>query len=359
MAGNGTEPRRRALLEDVAQRAGVSRSTASRALADDPRISLATRASVRRAASELRYIPNVGARSLRVRRTRTFGLLLPDLGDPVHGQVASAFEQAAGEDGFEVLFVSGYADPDRERLAMKTFAERGMDAVAIFSGTVPFAEARERLDPTHLVLAQPEDQAGRDHPDQPGTIHIDDPAGIHAAVDHLVDQGYRRIAYVESGAPGARASNRRRRDSCAAALERHGLGALQRFEAPDNAWRAAGPLAEAVRAALPEAVVCYDDKLALALMDELRRRGVECPDDLGIVGFDGIPFAQLSNPRLTTVAAPSAEVGRLAAAMLVTALADGDLPGGVVLPVGLVVGESTQPLHAAADRLPSRVAAHG
>jgi DNA-binding LacI/PurR family transcriptional regulator len=355
LAGNGTEPRRRVLLEDVAQRAGVSRSTASRALADDPRISLATRAAVKHAANDLRYIPNVGARSLRVRRTRTFGLLLPDLGDPVHGQVASAFEQTAGEDGFEVLFVSGYGDPDRERLAMKTFAERGMDAVAIFSGTIPFAEARERLDPTHLVLAQPEDQAVRDHPDQPGTIHIDDPAGISAGVDHLVDQGYRRIAYVESGSPGARVSNRRRREACAAALERHGLGPLQRFQAPDNAWRDAGQLAEAVRQALPEALVCYDDKLALGLMDELRSLGVDCPDDVAIVGFDGIPFAALSNPRLTTVAAPSVEVGRLAAAMLVTALETETLPQGVVLPVELIVGESTSSLPVAA----SRVAASG
>lgn len=333
------EPRRRILLEDVAQRAGVSRSTASRALSDDPRISLATRASVKRAANDLQYIPNVAARSLRVRRTRTFGLLLPDLSDPVHGQMASAFEQAAGDDGFEVLFVSGYGDPERERLALKTFAERGMDAVAIVSGSVSAAEAGLRLDPRHLVFAQSEDRAIRSNPSLPGTIQIDEGSGIQAAVDHLVALGYRRIAYVEGG---TRASNEARRQACAAALARHGLGRLQAFEAPEDAWRSPGELADRVAAALPEALVCYDDKLALGLMDALRGRGVRSPEEVGIVGFDGIPFAAIANPHLTTIAAPSAALGRLAASMLVTALRTGTLPEGVLLPVTLVEGESTR-----------------
>lgn len=340
MAGNETGPRRRILLEDVAQRAGVSRSTASRALSDDPRISLATRVSVKRAASELRYIPNVAARSLRVRRTRTFGLLLPELSDPVHCQVASAFEQAAREEEFEVLFVSGYGDPERERLAMKTFAERGMDAVAIVSGTVSRAEASEHVDPSHLVLAQSEDPGARGHPDEPGSIRVAETDGIDAVVDRLVALGYRRIAYVEGG---ARPSNATRLEACVAALRRHGLAAhFDRFEASDTSWRSPGELAGQIEARLPEALVCYDDKLALALMDALRRRGIRCPDDVGIAGFDGIPFAEISNPRLMTVAVPSAELGRLAAETLIAALRTGTLAPGVVLPVKLVEGESTR-----------------
>jgi DNA-binding LacI/PurR family transcriptional regulator len=351
LAGNATGPRRRVLLEDVAQRAGVSRSTASRALADDPRISVATRAAVKRAASELRYVPNVGARSLRVQRTRTFGLLVPELGDPVHGQVAAAFEAAARDDGFEVLLISGYGDPDLERTALKTFAERGMDAVAIVSSTVSHAEASEHLDPSRLVIAVSEDEAVRDHPFDPGFIHIDERGGIEAAVGHLTDEGYRRIAYVGSG---DLTSNRRRRDACAAAVAARGLDPLPAFESEPDAWRAPADLADRIVAARPEALVGYDDKLALAVMDALRERGVQCPDDIGIVGFDRIPFAAISNPRLTTVAAPSAAVGRLAVSMLVTAMRTGTLPEGVVLPVELVVAESTRAL----ARTPGAEAAH-
>ena len=348
MAGNGSGPRRRILLEDVAQRAGVSRSTASRALADDHRISLATRASVKHAAAELHYIPNAAARSLRVRRTRTFGLLLPELSDPVHGQVASAFEQAAADGGFEVLFVSGYGDRARERKAMKTFAERGMDAVAIVSGTISPAEAGERLEPHHLVLVQSEHDSIRANPGRPGTIQIDDASGVEAAVDHLVGLGYRRIAYVEGGAKG---SNVVRREACAAAVRRHGLEPFDTFEAPEDAWRAPDELAGRIASRLPAALVCYDDKLALALMDALRRRGIACPEDIGIVGFDGIPFAAMSNPRLTTVAAPSAELGRLAASALIDGLRTSVSPVGVVLPVALVEGESTRNLVATGARV--------
>ena len=88
--------------------------------------------------------------------------------------------------------------------------------------------------------------------------------------------------------------------------------------------------------------MCYDDQLALWLMDALRELDIRVPDDLCIVGFDGIPFAGISNPRLTTVAVPSAEMGRVAASSLIRAVHEGALPEGVMLPVEIVVRQSTR-----------------
>jgi DNA-binding LacI/PurR family transcriptional regulator len=102
-----------------------------------------------------------------------------------------------------------------------------------------------------------------------------------------------------------------------------------------------GQLAAEIAADLPDAVVCYDDKLALALMDALRDIGLRVPEDVGVVGFDGIPFAAIANPRLTTVAVPTAELGRQAARLLIDAVHTGVLPDGVLLPVEIVVREST------------------
>jgi DNA-binding LacI/PurR family transcriptional regulator len=116
---------------------------------------------------------------------------------------------------------------------------------------------------------------------------------------------------------------------------------MRTFAAPVDAWRSPGGLAAEIATDLPEALVCYDDQLALGLMDALRNLGVRIPDDLSIVGFDGIPFAAISNPRLTTVAVPSAEMGRVAASSLIRAVHEGALPEGVVLPVELVAREST------------------
>jgi DNA-binding LacI/PurR family transcriptional regulator len=345
-----TGPRRRVLLKDVARAANVSGSTASRALADDPRISLATRLTVKAAAAELNYVPNAAARSLRMRHTRTLGLLIPDLRDPVHGQVASGFEEEARRSGYCVIMVAGENEPVRERLALKIFAEHGADGVAIVSSAISPREARERVDPERLVLVQPDHNSlpRREGVLTPGVILTDDASGMRAAVNHLVDNGYRRIAFVEGGGG---ASSRVRSEAVAATLRSRGVRtALRTFAATGDTWRDPSDLAAEIAAGLPEALVCYDDKLALALLDSLRKLKVRVPEDIGIVGFDGIPFAAISNPRLTTVATPAGEMGRLAAASLIRAIQVGARPEAILLSPELIVRESTRTLPAPAPR---------
>ncbi len=339
----GDSPRRRILLKDVALRASVSGSTASRALADDPRISLATRLSVKAAAAELQYVPNAAARSLRVRRTRTLGLLLPDLRDPVHGQVASAFEQEARQQGYSVMVVAGERDVVRERLALRIFAEHGTDGVAIVSSVLAPRELRERVDPARLILVWPDHRSLPRHDGPP------DAGG---------DPDRRRGRRACGGHPPRRQrlpEDRLRRewrprlefDPCRDGRHDPPESRDPRARSPvlRAPWMRGAPRPSSpqqIAADLPEALVCYDDQLALALMNALRDLGVRVPDDVGIVGFDGIPYAAMSNPRLTTVAVPSAEMGRVAAVSLIRAVHDGVLPEGVVLPVGVVVRESTR-----------------
>lgn len=336
-----SSPRERVLLRDVARKANVSGSTASRALSDDPRISVATRELVKAAAADLHYVPNAAARSLRVRRTRTLGLLLPDLRDPVHGQVASAFEGEARQQGYCVIVVAGERDLVRERLALRIFAEHGTDGVAVVASVLGPKELRERVDPDRLVLCWPDHRSmpRNGGPTNDGVITTDDASGVRAAVEHLIGQGIRRVAYAGDG---VRASNSIRADTTAATLRAHGIKTPMRTldagAGPDRATLLAAELA----ADLPDAVVCYDDRLALELMDALRACGLRVPDDVSVVGFDGIPFAAIANPRLTTVAVPSAELGRKAAIMLLRAVHEGTLPEGEVLPVEIAIRDSTR-----------------
>lgn len=333
-------PRDRVLLRDVARAANVSGSTASRALADDPRISRATRELVKAAAADLHYVPNAAARSLRARRTRTLGLLLPDIRDPVHGQIASAFEDLARDEGYCVIVVAGERDAVRERLALRIFAEHGTDGVAVVSSAMSPRELRERVDPDRLILVWPDHRSipRTADPLDRGVISTDDASGVRAAVNHLIDGGATRIAYVSGGAT---ASNAVRAETTAATLRsrkiRSPMRSLDGPAGPDGV----GQIATAIAADVPDAVVCYDDKLALALMDALRDIGLRVPEDVGVVGFDGIPFAAISNPRLTTVGVPSAELGKRAAELLLEAIHTGALPDGVLLPVEIVVREST------------------
>jgi LacI family transcriptional regulator len=357
-------PERRVVLADVARSAGTSQATASRALKDDPRIGKATRAAVRAAALKLGYVPNAAARSLRARRTHILGLLLDDLADPVHDKVAAGFEAAARSEGFAVFMMTGLHDPEREQQAITAFVEHRADGIALASCVSDPVDVGRRVAKDRVVFVQPDYPAlaNGNSPPARGVLRTDDSAGVAASVRHLVERGYRRIAFV---GPGANASGAMRRSTADAVSEALGLGPLRFLDAGVDGWRDASSLAEAIAAEPPEAVLCYDDKLALSLLDALRSTRLEVPADLAVAGFDGIPAARQSRPRLTTVDVPSVDVGRRAVEMLIAALRDGAMPESTVLPVELVIGESTPPLGSSArpkrpaDMVAARGGGHG
>jgi LacI family transcriptional regulator len=171
-----------------------------------------------------------------------------------------------------------------------------------------------------------------------GVITVDDVGGARLAVDHLVGLGCRSIGYV---GVGMIATNIRRRTAVEQAVLAAGLGPARIFKAGPEGWRAPGTIAAQVARDRPEGLICYEDKLALALMDALRGFDIEVPRDVALTGFDGIPFAALARPRLTTITTPMAEMGRLAVEMLLESIDDGQVGPSVVLPVELTVGEST------------------
>ncbi len=327
-------------LADVAERAGVSRATASRALADDPRISPPTRATVRAAAESLRYVPNAAARSLRVRRTRTLGLLLADLGDPVHGQMAAGFEVGAASHGYGHLR-RGPTCRTRSgapsTCSWNTARMASRWCRASWTPGRPGSAGAGRP----LVIVQP-DGPGilrlRSNPPD-GLIQTDDAGGVQAATRYLLAAGHRRIVYPGAG---GRSTNTVRQESVLQVLHEAGIESPPTITLAEDAWRDPDAVAAALGTDLPDAVMCYDDKLALALLDGLRPRGIRVPGDVAVVGFDGIPFAALANPRLTTVSTPSNELGWLAARSLVHAIRDGRLPPGRVLATELVVRESVR-----------------
>jgi LacI family transcriptional regulator, galactose operon repressor len=340
----------RTRLIDVATRAGVSLATASRALSDDPRISAPTRAAVKASAEELGYVPNAVARNLRTKRTRTLGLVIVDLSDPFHGMVAQGFELAAGEAGYTVIFASGLSDPVRERRAMKVYAEHGTDGIALVSSVLDPVEARSLALPGRLMLVQPDHRTlvpGHE-PLPDGVVMSDDVGGVEQIVDHLIERGYRDIGYVGAGVIP---SNSVRRETAVRRLRHHGVHRpLRRFQAGIDGYRSPAAVAAVIGQSLPEALICYDDKLALALLDALRALGISVPDDVAIVGFDDVPFAVIANPRLTTVTTPTEELGRTAARGLIGAIQTGRMPPATLLPVHLAARESTPPIVSSSRR---------
>ncbi len=301
-------------------------------------------------------MPNAAARSLRAQRTHILGLLLDDLADPVHGKMAAGFEEAAASRGFAVFMMTGLHDAEREQRALTAFVEHRADGIALASCVMDPSEVHARVPADRVVFVQPDYPAladGREPPTR-GVLRTDDAGGVAATVRHVVERGYRRIAYV---GPGSGASDTLRRATASSTLEGLSLGPMRFIDSGVDGWRDPSATAREIADDLPEVVMCYDDKLALALLAALRALDLEVPDDLALVGFDGIPAAHQSRPRLTTVDVPSVEVGRRAVEMLTATARDGRLPASEVMPVEFVIGESTPRRASRARRQVAPVAA--
>ena len=171
-----------------------------------------------------------------------------------------------------------------------------------------------------------------------GCLRPDDGDGMRQVVDHLIERGYRSVAYV-SGSSGA--TQIIRRDALVAALAARRQAAPTVHTADEvDAAGLRGVVIE-IKQSRPDVIVCYDDKTALLLMDELRSAGLSVPDDVAVVGFDDIPFARISNPRLTTVSQRADDLGRTSVDLLLSTIERGRLPVSKLMPVTLVVRETT------------------
>ncbi len=337
-----TTPRNRprATMADIASLVSVSEATVSRALRGSPDISPATIERVRHAARELGYVPNIAARNLARKASQTLGLLVPDVTDPVHGQIVAGFVRAAEGHGFTVIVQEGAREKSRRERALRTLIEHSALGIAICGATVDPYETAASMAPADTVFILPELEFERtgSGPLPFGLLTSDYVAGIRALVQHLLGLGISRFSYVNG--PDI-ASNRIRRSALLTSLEEANLEPRIReytgtYEA-EGLRRISGLIAKE----RPEALICYDDLHALHLMNALVQHGISVPKDMVLTGFDDIVFARLFNPGLTTVTQQSEKLGELAATMLARASIDGEALEEILLPVSVAKRGST------------------
>jgi DNA-binding LacI/PurR family transcriptional regulator len=337
---------RRPTLQDVADQAGVSRALVSIVVREAPGASAATRARVLAVAAQLGYRPDVHARLLARQRTRLIGVTV-QLGHPFHADVVAGLYVAAERHGYELVLSATTPGRDQPR-AIETLLDYRSEGLVLLAPDTPAATlaAIGRRVPS-VVLAR------RVRAEGVHVVRTADELGVGQAVDHLVGLGHTAIAHVDGGSLPA-ATDRRR--GYRTALRRHRLAprAVAGGQSEEDGARAAREL---VDGGLPTAVVCFNDRCAVGLLDVLIRAGVRVPEDVSVVGFDDSQLARLSHINLTTVAQDVARMADLAVERLVRRLdpdgsaADGASPddggragdGGreTVLPPHLVVRGST------------------
>jgi LacI family transcriptional regulator len=331
---------KQARLKDVAEAAGVHVATASRAL--DERTATMVRPEtverVRRAAADLGYRVNRMARGLKMSRSFTIGMLIPDITNPFFPPIVRGAEDAAGERGFTLVLANTDNDEAKERRHLTGMLELQVDGLllAMARRRDPLVEEL-RAGPTPVVLVNRTiDRGGV------SAVIPDDQLGMMLAVEHLYQLGHRRIGHV-AGPPDT-STGSRRASGFSAAIEFHALsnGMVVRAKAfGESAGREAADRLFA-RKSPPTAVVAANDLIALGTIDAAEAAGLRCPRDVSVVGFNDMPFVARLRPALTTLRIPEYEIGRRAASLLLDRIEDDELrPETVLVAPELVVREST------------------
>lgn len=328
-------------LRDVARVAGVHLTTASRALSDSTirPVNPRTAARIRRAATEIGYVPDQVARSLRS-HARAIGVLIPDMSNPVMPPLVRGAEQVLARHGYTTLFADTDNDPAAEtqrltmllswRISGLILATARRDqalAPALTQSSVPVVLMSRKLDATPVPSAT-----------------VDESVGIAEAIDHLVGLGHRRIAYL--GVPLWTSAGHERfvafrdvtRDRGLTPLDHHVVVCPGYSEKDGEA--ALAPLLR--RDDRPTAVLAGNDMMALGCYSAIRAAGLRCPHDVSVVGYSDMPLTDRVEPPLTTVRVPYYDVGRQAAGLLIDALTHSDTANrSVRLTPQLVIRGST------------------
>jgi len=332
-------------IRDVAALAGVSSTTVSHVINDTRPVSDQLRAQVEAAMVDLGFQPNALARSLRRKRTHTFGMIVPDSANPFFAEVGRGIEDTSFASGYSVILCNSDGDRARELLYLDLLVQKQVDGVLLVP-TGDHAELAARLRTRNIPVVV----IDRDVSDTPiDRAYIDNVAGGCVATRHLIELGHRRIGYI--GGPPHLSSVPGRGAGYLHALEEAGISVDERLIVDGNFRDVGGYKGAQALFSLadpPTAIFAGNDLMAIGAIAAARDAGMAVPGDLAIVGFDDIHLAGYINPPLTTIAQPKYELGVIAAELLLARLADPDLPPQRrLLQAQLVVRQSTAACRAA------------
>jgi len=326
-------------IKDIAKKAGVSHTTVSRALNNNPVISPQTRKRIQKLAQQMGYTPNTVAQSLLTRRTGTVGMVVTTIADPFIVRVVEGVEEIAQQAGYSIFLATSHNNPAREMEVVKTLHRRRVDAIIVAASRVGELYASQ-LDQIQVPIVLINNQGEGKYL---YSVTIDDNLGARLAVEHLLDLGHRRIAYISTA--NRPKSSQQRLISYQTTL--HAVGII-----PDpklvitptvrgDFYRGQTSLEPLLRAGAT-GVFCYNDLTAIGLLVACAQQGVAVPNRLSVIGYDDIQESLYVSPQLTTIRQPSFRLGELAMGMVLDLLDDKQVQDQMMFGE-LVVRASTAP----------------
>ncbi|MFB6230798.1 MAG: LacI family DNA-binding transcriptional regulator [Salinibacter sp.] len=329
-----------ATLKDVARKAGVSISTVSRVFNDPEKVRPDTRQRVRKASEALNYKPSRVARRLRVQtgETNLIGLIIPDIQNPFFAEVARGVEDVARDHNYAVIFSNSDEDPENQKVALDTLQTEDVDGVIVPPVDLDDAAVKDFAESSIPIVCVDRQMADL----RLDTILSDNRQGAHDAVTHLIEHGHGRIAFI--GGIARISTLTERREGYEAALRDHDLPVDPALVREGELHRERGKDHTEALLALdrpPTALFTGNNLTTLGALAALNQHDVRVPEDMALVGYDDIPWADALNPPPTVIDQPSYEMGQRAAELLLQRLDAPDRsPTVVTLQPKLIVRQS-------------------
>lgn len=304
-------------IKDIARELGISPSTVSRALKDHPDISVETKKAVNELADKLNYQPNIVALSLRQKKTNTIGVIIPELVHFFFSTVISGIEDVAHQAGYNVILAQSNEAYPREVAHVKALFNSRVDGMLI-------SLARETTNFDHIesIISKGVPIVFYDRMYNSPTaskVIVDDYAGAKEAVNHLIDQGCKKIAHMV-GAPTLMISKDRLR-GYKDALTEHGIAVDEKLilACDSGTFEEGKEVARKLLASKTpiDAIFTNNDPMAMGAMVAIKEKGLSIPEDIAVVGFSNWFFGELMEPSLTTIDQPGFEMGQEAARLLI------------------------------------------
>ena len=307
----------KATISDVAKEADVSTMTVSRVVNNKGEISQRTRERVQQAIDRLQYRPSAIARSLTTQQTRTIGLMVPDISNPFFPEIVRGAEDTAWQEGYMVILSSTQEDLRRESMILQKFEENRVDGVILCSARLPDKALLPLIEAHDAVVV-----VNRNIPEHlADVVEIDDAYGTMRGIHHLRSGGREVLALLAG--PSNSYSAKKRLQSYRNAIEAAGAEVNAELIEPCTPDEAGGYKAlKTVMERCPEVtgLICYNDLVAIGALQACAELHVSVPGDLAVIGCDDIRLASLVTPALTTLRAPTYDIGKRAMLMLLDKL---------------------------------------
>lgn len=340
----GIKRRSRATIVDVAEKAGVHVSTASRALNPkaEHRISGKTVSKIERIAEQLGYIANPLASSLRTRRTGTVGLVVPNLSDPLFAPIIASVQERVARDGYITFVASSDYKPEKLLSIIETMARQHVAGLVIASFDLDDPAAGLCVEmgiPTVALLRDPR------HPNL-SSIAMDDEKGVETLVEHVLDLGHQVVAYITAPLAASTAQNRLAGFIAGSKLQKatdcqFEVIESEAYDIEEGERIMKRMLANGLKAT---AILCFNDLLAVGALVALKSVGISCPEQVSVTGVNDLPFAALLTPPLTTLHNAGRRLGQEGAELLIKLIEKGDCPvEHILFPFHIVIRGSTGP----------------